>query len=197
MTRVRATLCALAILGAVACDVPQQQSPTAATGVRQATAQVQTQASGMTVEQENISERLKRDNQPGSVKHLYVISAYSGQVLIYSTVKGKVTSSGKRLTPTTVAANVSQYSGGIPFVLNGNHYYTGEVIQDDGTYGSSIPFLFWYDTKGVYHQHYENGGQIIHISDQPLRVPRVILNMETQTVAEEPAASADTTRRSR
>jgi hypothetical protein len=63
----------------------------------------QTGTDGLTVEQRNIRDRLKIDNLPGSIKHLYVISAYSGQVLLYSTVRGKITSGGKRLTPSMVA----------------------------------------------------------------------------------------------
>lgn len=136
----------------------------------------------MTVEQENIAARLKADNEVGSIKHLYVMSAYSGQVLIYSTVKGKVTSSGKRLTPTTVATLQGQHVGlshnGIPVNIGGVNHHTGEVLQDDGTYGTSDPYIYWWDTKGVYHQHYISGGQIIHVSNQPISVKNVVINME-------------------
>lgn len=64
-----------------------------------------------------------------TTKHLYIISACSGQVIFYSSVYGKVT-----------------------------------------TYGSSVPYIFWWDTNGIYHQHYISGGQIVHISDQPIEV---------------------------
>lgn len=169
-----------------ACDMPASREPVSASGVKQAAVAVQTQSNGMTVEQNQIAERYRRDNVPGSIKHLYVISAYSGQVLIYSTVRGKVTSSGKRLTPTSVhvgdGANAKRFYG-FPVSIGGTERETDEVLQDDGTYGSSIPYLFWFDTKGVYHQHYPEGGQIIHISDQPLSVPRIILNMETSVVS--------------
>ena len=131
---------------------------------------VQTQANGLTIEQENIKKRLEMDNEIGSIKHLYVISAYSGQVLIYSTIKGKVTSSGKRLNPLNVA-----------FRTNFNRTIwkkTEEVLQDDGSYGSSIDYLYWWDTKGIYHQHYIVDGQILHISDQLLAVKNIVINME-------------------
>lgn len=143
------------------------------------------QATGLTVEQENVRERLEQDNKPGSIKHLYVISAFSGDVLIYSTVKGKVTSSGKRLTPTSVDARDGQYVGsqhnGFPVRFGGSVYRTSEVLQDDGTYGNSVPYIFWFDVKGNYHQHWISGGQILHISDVPLRVSKVIINMEEVT----------------
>ena len=149
------------------------QRPQSSSGVAKVTAKIQPQANGLTVEQDNVSTRLTRDNKVGSIKHLYVISAMTGDVLIYSTVKGKVTSSGKRLTPTTVTEN-STFS-----VRIGNRIHTTqEVLQDDGTYGSSVPYVFWFDQKGVYHQHYITGGQIFHVTDAPLSVGKAIINME-------------------
>ena len=86
------------------CEMSSSQA-VSDSGVKKATTTVVTDQNGYTSEQKNIIERYKRDNLPGSIKHLYVISDASGQVLIYSTVKGKVTSSGKRLTPLTVEYN--------------------------------------------------------------------------------------------
>lgn len=151
--------------------------PVSDSGVQKATVSVQVQPNGLTVEQQNIRDRIQMDNKPGSIKHLYVISAYSGQVLIYSTVKGKVTSSGKRLTPYTVTAGAS---GEVGFAINIGGYTreTAEVLEDDGTYGNSMQYLYWWDTKGVYHQMYITGGEIVQISDQPLVVKEVIMNFE-------------------
>lgn len=170
----------LSVLGA--CDV-QADSGTSvsSSGVHKATAKVTTGSDGLTTEQRNIKHRLEVENQPGGIKHLYVISAMSGQVLIYSTVSGKVTSSGKRLTPTSVVAgqgyNGGWFSWGMDVDIGGNNYRTTEVLQDDGTYGSSVEYLFWFDAKGVYHQHYVAGGQIVHVSDQPLAVKSIVLNL--------------------
>lgn len=153
----------------VGCN-PSTSAPVADSGVQKVSVKVKTDPNGMTVEQKNVADRLLRDNEPGSIKHLYVISAYSGQVLIYSTVRGKVTSSGKRLTndKTLVSGDRGEWRGG--FVM--------PRIGDDGTYGSSVPYVFWFDSKGVYHQHYVAGGQILHVADQPIAVKSVILNME-------------------
>lgn len=161
------------------CDM-QHSTPQSASGVRKTSVSVPTNSNGLTVEQQNVSDRLVEDNKPGSIKHLYVISAYSGQVLIYSTVRGKVTSSGKRLTPVTVSTSNpnNASSDGIPVAIGGMNLRTGEVLQDDGTYGSSSEYVFWWDTKGVYHQHYVSGGQILHVSNQPVSVKNVIINME-------------------
>jgi hypothetical protein len=144
-------------------------------GTKMATAgRVATGSDGLTTEQRNINERIKMDNKVGAIKHLYVISAYSGQTLIYSTVKGKVTSSGKRLTPDRVEGGVNNFT----FDIGGNRHFTDQVLGEDGTYGSSIEYLYWWDSKDAYHQHYVTGGQILHVSDQPLSVKSIVINME-------------------
>lgn len=172
---------ALMTLLLLACQEGNSTSPGSTSGVKQVKVKIETGADGVTTEQRNVANRLLIDNKPGSIKHLYVISAYSGQTIIYSTVKGKVTSSGKRLAPTTVLAangNSAASTKGIPVAIGNYQFKTGEVLQDDGTYGSSIPYVFWWDTKGIYHQHYVSGGQILHVADQPINVGKVIINME-------------------
>lgn len=155
--------------------------PTSSSGVSKASVTVSTGADGMTMEQRNIRQRLLLDNKVGSIKHLYVLSAYSGQVLIYSTVQGKVTSSGKRLTPVSLTGS-GEYGGSYVLVnIGGYMHRTAEVLQDDGTYGSSAEYIYWWDTRGIYHQHYVTGGQIVHVSDQPLAVKSIVLNMELTT----------------
>lgn len=179
-------LISLLTIGFTGClEEDSKKQPTSASGVKKAQVKVPTNASGLTTEQQNIKDRLIEDNKPGAIKHLYVISAYSGQVIIYSTVRGKVTSGGKRLTPTSIAAMDGQYVGsdheGIAVNLGGHIYRTPEVLQDDGTYGHSDSYLYWWDSKGIYHQHYISGGQIVHISTQPLAVKGIIINMELTT----------------
>ena len=171
------------LLGNSGCD---GGSPVSSSGVKEASVKIQAGADGLTTEQRNIADRLKEDNKPGSIKHLYIISAYSGQVIIYSTVRGKVTSGGKRLTPTAIVgrySNGSWYTG-IPVNIGRETVYTGEILQDDGTYGHSADYLYWWGTKGVYHQNYVSGGQILHISNQPLAVKSIIINMELAPKAE-------------
>ena len=141
---------------------------------------------GLTIEQKNIGQRIKQDNKQGAIKHLYVISTYSGQVIIYSTVNGKVTSSGKRLTPKRVRGTPQNTNYDLPTVeVGGRLYTTDELLGEDGTVGDSIEYLYWWDSKGIYHQHYINGGQILHISDQPLTVKGIIINMEVTTHGKE------------
>jgi hypothetical protein len=161
-----------------------RKEPTTASGsVSKKTVEVATDGDGWTTEQKNIAERLRRDNKVGAIKHLYVISPYSGQVILYSTVKGKVTSSGKRLTPNTVAstpATTGKYGGGLTVGIGGQGYYTSEVLQDDGSYGSSCEYIYWFDSKDIYHSHFFTGGQIIHVSEQPIVTKNIVLNLENQ-----------------
>lgn len=154
-------------------------------GVKDIDVQVETNAEGITVEQQNVRERILADNTPGSIKHLYVISSWSGDVLLYSTVRGKVTSSGKRLAPYSVSSG-GDYPDSIPVMIGGTFYYTPEVLQDDGTYGHSIPYLFWWDAQDRYHQHYVAGGQILHLSDQPIEVGEVMIRL-----SQEPSQEAE------
>lgn len=95
-----------------------------------------------------------------------------------------MTSGGKRLTPNTVATDdgqqVSGEFSGMTVNIAGRHYRTNEVLQDDGTYGSSCEYIYWFDARDVYHQHFFTGGQIIHVADQPIPVKSVTINLEAQ-----------------
>ena len=151
-------------------------------GVTKATVQVKTDENGNTVEQRNVMERIKRDNEIGSVKHLYVVSSYTGDVMEYSTVQGKVTSGGKRINPKTVQGNGFDNAGASNLVyLGGVGYTTDEVIDDGGTYGESGQYLYWFDAQGNYHQYYPSGGTYLHISDKPLKVRKSNLSIEVLT----------------
>lgn len=165
----------LVVLLLAACNDNGSNQQKSDSGVAKATVQVQTDASGKTIEQENIIERLRRDNLPGSVKHLYVISSYTGDVLQYSTVKGKVTSGSKRLSPKTVnnAVGLNGMNGSVNTVsLNGTSYYTDEVLDDGGAYGESGNYMFWFDAQGNYHQYYPAGGTYVAICDKPQRIKK-------------------------
>lgn len=161
------------------CDDQRANNPISASGVSKAKVEIPTGPDGLTIEQRNVRDRLMEDNKPGSIKHLYIISAYSGQPLIYSTVRGKVTSSGKRLTPSSIVTSFGGSNYAFPVQFGKEGMYTSEVLQDDGTYGSSVEYLFWFDTKGVYHQQYVTGGMIVHVSNEPVAVKGVVINMET------------------
>ena len=154
-------------------------SDTASGGPSKVNVTVKTGSDGLTMEQRNIKSRLEAENKPGNVQHLYIISAYSGEVIMYSSVKGKVTSSSKRLQPYNTSGGLDSDSwSSIEVDVRGNKIDTNEIMQDDGTYGDSVPYLYWWDMNGAYHQQYIQGGMILHISDKPLRVGEVSINLD-------------------
>lgn len=174
-----AVLCVLAGSG-TSCDNSQ---PVADSGVQKTSVQVPTGNDGLSAEQRNVRDRLVEDNKPGAIKHLYVISAYSGQVILYSTVKGKVTSSGKRLNPRGIISNFSQdgCGAGVNVYMGTKSYCTNEMIEDDGTYGDSVEYVYWWDVQGRYHQLYVTGGEILTVSDQPIPVKSITINIDAGT----------------
>jgi len=170
----------LCLLFSVACDDTNATS-NANGQVQQQDVAVKTQANGLTTEQNNVKNRLLEDNKPGAIKHLYVISAYSGQCIMYSTVKGKVTSSGKRLRPTSVLYSDKNWQNGYVFTTpDGTKYASNELPQDDGTFGQSNEYIYWWDTQNRYHQIYISGGTFVTISDEPLPVKSITINVEEQ-----------------
>jgi len=160
-------------------NIEQQKSDS---GVEKATVKIETDADGHTSEQNNIMERLKRDNKVGEVKHLYIISSYSGDVMEYSTVRGKVTSGGKRLSPKTVngfaTINTRIYYNTVK--IGNDTYVTDEVLDDGGAYGESGNYLFWFDAQDNYHQYYPSGGTYLHISERPLRIRKSNLTLTVE-----------------
>jgi hypothetical protein len=151
-------------------------------GVQKASVTVKTDETGKTVEQNNYIERVKRDNELGSTKHLYIISSYTGDVLEYSTVKGKVTSGQKRLSPSSVTANSlnssQNYSNWV--ILNNQAFTTTEVPDEYGMYGSSSSYFYWFDAQGNYHQYFPSGGTFVHISDRPLRIKKANFSLNIE-----------------
>ena len=169
----------------IGCEEQVAQQKTES-GVKRAKVEVKTQSNGLTLEQSNIVKSYKVENKPGAIKHLYVISPFSGKVLLYSTIKGKVTSSKKSVNPTTVATSDGQYVGssfhGFPVTVHGKVVRTPQVMQESGTYGDSDPYIYWWDTKGNYHKHFVTGGQMIHISDVPLPVRDIVIDLSVKKV---------------
>lgn len=159
------------VLLASASDSGCNQRASTSGGVPIAQARVEVGPSGMTVEQENVKRRVEEDNKPGSVKYLYVLSAYSGEVILQSTVNGKVTSGGKRLEPHEASPEGNYFT-------TPQGWWTRETLQPDGTYGASVDYVYWWDVQGVYHQHYVSGGQILHVSSQPMAFGRVTLDVQ-------------------
>lgn len=90
---------------------------------------------------ENIQSRLKLTSSPGTLGYVLLINE-SGQPITYVAVKGKITSSSKRLTNPEFGPS------------------------DEGTYGSSDPYIYFWSTSG---QYYQWNGKYLY-SDKPFRL---------------------------
>ena len=99
----------------------------------------------------------------------------TGQILFTSPVVGKVTSSTKRLEPITTVA-----SGDYAQVPVYNGYEVGEIMQTDGTYGSSDSYVFWFDPEGNYYQW--SGSYILSSVPLKLKTPVFsVRDIDTET----------------
>jgi hypothetical protein len=98
---------------------------------------------------ENIKRRLELTSKVNAIGYIVLLND-AGQPILYTTVKGKVTSGSKRLTRED------------EFTSNGLR----KSASDEGTYGSSNPYIYFWATNGTYHQW---SGQYLY-SDKPIRL---------------------------
>lgn len=105
----------------------------------------------------NITRRLTLTADPGLLGYVILLNDM-GRPVVYTTVEGKLTSSGKRLTnPTSM------------FKIDCGQYtcdHVGPGPSDEGTWGSSSPYIYFWSTGG---QYYQWSGQYLY-SDKPFRL---------------------------
>ena len=166
MKRVLITICLVGCLvfclGNDGCeDKSPQKSVSGAEQVKPP--QVVRNSRGNTAEQQNIYDRINVTTDPTKVMWIHLI-ALDGKIIRRMPVRNKVTSSGKRLEP-MYAASSNQYGMDYPYF---GQYETSELIQADGTYGESDPYIFWFDPQGRYHQWGTAGGLGYLKTDYPI-----------------------------
>jgi hypothetical protein len=134
---------------------------------------------GMSLEQYNIAQRYLHDNKVDALKYVYIIGQ-NGQVCMNYQILGKITSSGKRLTPRTVAAYGGEYKNhGIDVTIGSKTYETTEVIEDDGTYGDSMPYYYMWTTAGNYIQVIPTGMFLTVVADKQLTPIELVFSSTT------------------
>lgn len=106
---------------------------------------------------DNIKRRLELTSSPGLLGYVVLMNA-AGQPVMYTTVKGKITSGGKRLTR---PYEYTWVSGG-QFSKNDQV----EAPSDEGTYGHAGDYVFFWTESGQYVQW--NGTYLY--SDKPIRL---------------------------
>lgn len=145
-----AMLMAIAMMG---CDEPSKSSK----NVQAEKAKAAANSINFTenAEIDNIKRRLELTSNHGAVGFILLMNE-SGQPIMYTSVKGKITSGSKRLTEPDRAGDWG----------SGTNNVVRAAPSDEGTYGSSDPYIFFWTSEGQYIQH--NGKYLF--SDKPFRV---------------------------
>jgi hypothetical protein len=160
-----AKACLIIALSTVLSCKMRDNEPISASGAQQVEPiRVPKNSKGNTVEQQNINDRLAVTTDPAKVLWIHLI-ALDGKIVKRMPVRGKVTSSGKRLEPAKVVVDPANSGGNFPAY---GGYYTDERIEADGTYGSSDPYIYWFDPMGRYHQWGTAGGLGYLVTDYPI-----------------------------
>lgn len=105
---------------------------------------------------DNIKKRLELTSDPGLTGFILLMNE-AGQPIMYTGIKGKITSGSKRLTRPW-----SLYRG------DGGQYtrdFITSAPSDEGTWGSSSPYIYFWTTSGQYMQW---NGKYLY-SDKPFR----------------------------
>lgn len=114
------------------------------------------QHSSQNAEQDNIARRLTLTMNPGQIGFILLMNQ-AGQPIAYYGVRGKITSSGKRLTAPFTKTN-----------LDCGEYCREAIAEgpsDEGTYGHSDEYVYFWSADGQYIQW--NGAYLY--SDKPFR----------------------------
>lgn len=119
---------------------------------------------GENAEIDNIKRRLELTSQPGLLGFVVLLNE-AGQPIMHVGVRGKITSGSKRLTEPDRAS--AAWGGG-------NNTVVRLAPSDEGTWGSSSEYVFFWTVDGNYIQW---NGKYLY-SDKPFR-----LNVEPLVVA--------------
>ena len=147
---------------------------------------IPTNAEGNTTEQQNIIDQKKVTSDPTKILWMHLVDM-NGRMYMRTPVRCKITSSGKRLEPTSCVAGItngegidSYYGARTP---TGQH--TTELIQIDGTYGGSDQYVYWFSPMGNYFQ--KGDGYIL--SDMPIDIKNPVDEITGLYRANEAAAA--------
>jgi hypothetical protein len=148
------------------CDVSPSSTATPTKNVQAQKAAAAANAISFTENAEinNIERRLRLTADPGLLGFIILLNN-AGQPILYEGVKGKVTSGSKRLTDPQMRVKCDKgQSTGDCFVIS---------PSDEGTYGSSGEYIFYWNTNDVYRQWsgaYLYSGQPFRLNVEPLAV---------------------------
>lgn len=107
---------------------------------------------------DNIKARLTLTANPGLLGFVVLLNE-TGQPVMYTGVKGKITSGSKRLTDPRQVVTKGNGNGGTNMAVT-------DSPSDEGTYGSSGEYIFFWTPAGQYIQW---NGKYLY-SDKPFRL---------------------------
>jgi hypothetical protein len=111
---------------------------------------------------DNIKRRLQLTSNPGQIGFIVLFND-AGQPIMYTGVKGKITSSHKRLTATDYISSGAQ---GRCEGACGENNVVRAAASDEGTYGTSDAYVYFWTTDDQYIQW---SGRYLY-SDKPIRL---------------------------
>jgi len=159
-------ICALAVASMTAlagCDVETVNNVANAESIK-----AQAAANSLTfvgnAEIDNISRRLKLTSNPGQIGFVLLMNQ-AGQPIMYTSVKGKITSGSKRLGKEKQHECVPYVGDGAEPISYNCSWALVDAPSDEGTRGHSSDYVFFWTTDDQYVQW--NGPYLY--SDQPIR----------------------------
>lgn len=139
----------------VGCNEKQSKKPKKITQSQKASEAANSITFTENAEIDNIKARLELTSNPGLTGFVLLMNE-AGQPIMYTGVKGKITSGSKRLTQPFKVRNYGR---------NNYAYLNVPSPSDEGTWGSSSPYVYFWTTNGQYIQW---NGKYLY-SDKPFR----------------------------
>lgn len=139
-----------------ACGGGDRPKPKKVTQSMKAKAAAQSISFTENAEIDNIKKRLELTSNPGLTGFVLLMNE-AGQPIMYTGVKGKITSGGKRLTNPQRLVHGDRGQSYGDFVMS--------APSDEGTWGSSNPYVYFWTATGQYIQW---NGKYLY-SDKPFR----------------------------
>jgi hypothetical protein len=166
MRKIAIALVATSALFLAACDVNSQPNPVKSTQAQKAAEAANSIQFSENAEIDNIKARLELTSNPGQIGFVLLLNEM-GKPVMYTSVKGKITSGAKRLTPPQ-EVRCLEVAGQV-----GCSQQMVDSPSDEGTYGSSNPYIFFWTVDGQYIQW---SGKYLY-SDKPFRIedPTIVI----------------------
>jgi len=166
MRKIGIALVATSALLLAACEPNAPANPAKTTQAQKAAEAANSIQFSENAEIDNIKRRLELTSNPGQIGFVLLLNEM-GKPVMYTSVKGKITSGNKRLTsPQEVRCLEVAESVGCSQQMV-------EAPSDEGTYGSSNPYIFFWTADGQYIQW---SGKYLY-SDKPFRIedPTIVI----------------------